>query len=261
MTASARVSTASQRAFLNRLNPLAKVAAVVPGWIALVFTRDLVTSLLLLTGSVVLLLVGARLRPSTLLVLLVGVPAGVLVMSAGFALWAHPDPSADPTVVVSAGPVQLTAGALLVGLAGGLRLAAVFGLALIGGLTTSGPELARALTAQLRVPYRFAYTAVAAYRFVPRSAAELTLIRHALRVRGAGAGRGPLAPVRRMAAPLLPLLASSIRHADRVALAMESRAFGAHPRRTERVPMRWRSADTVFVVVAWMLTLGVLLVR
>jgi hypothetical protein len=32
----------------------------------------------------------------------------------------------------------------------------------------------------------------------------------------------------------VPLLAGAIRHAERVALAMDARAFGAHPDRTER---------------------------
>jgi energy-coupling factor transport system permease protein len=47
----------------------------------------------------------------------------------------------------------------------------------------------------------------------------------------------------------IPLLASGIRHAERVALAMDARAFGAHPTRTERVVSRWRVRDTVFVVL------------
>nr|MDQ2697790.1 energy-coupling factor transporter transmembrane protein EcfT [Actinomycetota bacterium] len=49
----------------------------------------------------------------------------------------------------------------------------------------------------------------------------------------------------------VPLLASAIRHAERVALAMDARAFGAHPTRTERVISRWRARDSMFVLLFW----------
>lgn len=228
-----------RRGFLHALNPLAKIAAVVPAWIGLLVTRDVVVPLVLTALAVLLLLVGARLRGAALALLLLGLPAAIVLMAAGFAIWSDPAR----------------------GLATALRIGALVALALIGGLTTSGTELARSLTAQLRIPYRFAYTAVAAFRFVPRFAAERTQIRNALRVRGVAAGRGPVAAARRTGATVVPLLASSIRHADRVALAMESRAFGAHAQRTERHPPRWVAGDTVFVLVAWMLTAAALVLR
>ncbi len=49
----------------------------------------------------------------------------------------------------------------------------------------------------------------------------------------------------------MPLLAGAIRHAERVALAMDARAFGAHPDRTERHLLPWRRRDTVFTAVFW----------
>lgn len=253
MTAASTALRLAERppGFLSRLNPLAPIAAVVPAWIGLLVTRDAAVPLVLLIGAVVLLLVGARLRAGAVVALLVGMPAGVLVMAIGFGVWAAPDRIADPTVLVAVGSYRFTVGALLIGLTTALRLAAVVTLALVGGLTTTGPDLARALTAQLRVPYRFAYTAVAAYRFVSRFAAELASLRRAMRVRGVAPGSGPVAAARRAGAMVVPLLASSIRHADRVALTMESRAFGAHPRRTERTPPQWRVRDTVFVVALW----------
>jgi energy-coupling factor transporter transmembrane protein EcfT len=42
---------------------------------------------------------------------------------------------------------------------------------------------------------------------------------------------------------------------------MESRAFGAHRRRTERTPPQWRARDTVFVVALWAVTAAVLVLR
>lgn len=238
--------SARPRGFLRRLNPLSKVAAVVPAWISLLLGHDLRVPGLLGVVALLVLLIGGGLGLRSLMAVLLGLPAATALMTLGFGFWAD------------AG-TGFTGGSLLVGLTTAVRIAALVALALIGGLTTGGPEFARALTAQLRIPYRFAYTAVAAYRFVPRSATELGRIRSAQRLRGVAPGRGPIEAVRRAVAPVVPLLASSIRHADRVALAMESRAFGAHPTRTERHAPAWRSRDTVFVAAAWVLTVGTVL--
>ena len=130
----------------------------------------------------------------------------------------------------------------------GLRLAAIVALALIAGLSTTGPDLVRATVQQLRVPYRIGYTALAAFRFVPRFGHELEVIRQAHRVRGAHGGRGPFSAIARWFGYVVPLMAGAIRHAERVALAMDARAFGAHPDRTERHLVPFRARDTVFIV-------------
>ena len=115
----------------------------------------------------------------------------------------------------------------------------------------------RALVQNLRVPSRLGYTALAALRFVPRFRHELDVIRAAHRVRGIDTGRGPVAAVRRSISYAVPLLASAIRHAERVALAMEARAFGAHDTRTERIASRWRPRDSAFVALFWLVTAAI----
>jgi energy-coupling factor transport system permease protein len=240
--------------FLHRLNPLAKVAAPLPAMALLLFTRDVMTPLVLCLVALLLLLAGARLRPRALVLLLAGIPLVVAVMSVSFGIWADPAAVGDQAVIVEAGPIRFTVGAWLVGLATALRLAAIVLLALIGGLTTTGPDLVRSLIQQLRVPYRLGYTALAAFRFVPRFGHELEVIRQAHRVRGISDGRGPIAWVARTAGYVVPLLAGAIRHAERVALAMDSRAFGAHPTRTERYTIPFRRRDWVFMITFWALT-------
>jgi energy-coupling factor transport system permease protein len=242
--------------FLNALNPLAKIAAPLPVMIALVFTRDLFVPAVLLVASLVLILAGARLRARTALLLVAATPVVIAVLALSFAVWVDParvdSASAEASVtLVQLGDWRLTLGAFLIGLATALRVAAVVMLSLVTGVSTTGPELVRALVQNLRVPYRIGYTALAALRFVPRFGHELDVIRAAHRVRGMDHGRGPLAWFRRTIGLAIPLLASAIRHAERVALAMDARAFGAHPTRTERTISRWRVRDTVFVVAFW----------
>lgn len=242
--------------FLYALNPLAKIAAPLPAMIALVFVRDLATPAAFLILGYVLILIGARLSTRMLLALVVAVPVFLGVLAVGFSLWVDASRIPHDVVVLSIGSWTLYGEALRIGAATALRLGAILVLALIGGLTTTGTDLARSLVQQLRVPYRVGYTALAAFRFVPRFGHELAVIRAAHRVRGADAGRGPIAAARRRLAYVVPLLAGAIRHAERVALAMDARAFGAHPSRTERYRVPWRPRDTVFVVAFWVATAG-----
>jgi energy-coupling factor transport system permease protein len=191
---------------------------------------------------------GVRLTRRLALTLFVALPAGVLVIGLGFSVWTDPTRIGDPgTPVAQLGGWVLTSGMLAVGYATAFRLGAIIALSLIVGLSTTAPDLARSFVQQLRVPYRIGYTALAAFRFVPRFGHELDVIRQAHRVRGAHGGRGPFAAIARWSGYVVPLLAGAIRHAERVALAMDARAFGAYPDRTERHLVAWRVRDTVFV--------------
>lgn len=245
----APLAATSRRQFLYGLNPLAKVAGFAPAMLLLVFVRDLATPAAFLVLAYVLILVGARVTGRLLALLLLGLPAGMLAIGVGFSLWVDAALVADTAPVVTIGDWTLYRGALLIGFATALRLGSIVALALVGGLTTSGSDLVRASVQQLRVPYRIGYTALAAFRFVPRFGHELAVIRAAHRVRGYHGGRGPFARIARGWGYIVPLLAGAIRHAERVALAMDSRAFGAHPTRTERHLVPFRTRDTVFTVV------------
>lgn len=244
----ARMTATSPRQFLYALNPLAKVAGFAPAMVLLVFVRDLATPAAFLVLAYGLLLVGARLTRRVLALLLLGLPAGMLLVAVGFSLWVDAGLVDGSTPVVRIGGWTLYSGALVIGSATALRLGSIMALALIGGLTTSGPDLVRASVQQLRVPYRVGYTALAAFRFVPRFGHELAVIRAAHRVRGYHGGRGPFARIARGWGYIVPLLAGAIRHAERVALAMDSRAFGAHSTRTERHLVPFRVRDTVFTL-------------
>ncbi|GAA5201346.1 energy-coupling factor transporter transmembrane component T [Microbacterium jejuense] len=242
---------ASPVRFLYGLNSLAKLAGPLPAMVLLVFVRDAATPAAFLLLAYLVLLVGVNFTRRLAAVLLLAVPLSTLVIGFGFALWTDAARVDQSVVVWQLGGWTMYGGALAVGFATGLRLASIVALTLIAGLSTTGPDLVRASVQQLRVPYRIGYTALAAFRFVPRFGHELDVIRQAHRVRGAHGGRGPFAAVARWFGYIVPLLAGAIRHAERVALAMDSRAFGAHPDRTERHLVPWRVRDTVFVVAFW----------
>jgi energy-coupling factor transport system permease protein len=246
----ARRATASVR-FLYGLNPLAKLAAPLPAMVLLVFVRDAATPAAFLLLAYLVLLVGVDFTRRLAAVLLLALPLSALLIGFGFALWTDASRVDQSVVVWQLGGWTMYGGALAVGFATGLRLSAIVALTLIVGLSTTGPDLVRATVQQLRVPYRVGYTALAAFRFVPRFGHELDVIRQAHRVRGSHGGRGPFAAIARWFGYVVPLMAGSIRHAERVALAMDARAFGAHADRTERYLVPWRVRDTGFVIAFW----------
>ncbi len=243
--------------FLHRLNPLAKIAAPLPAMVLLLLARDVATPVTFAAIALVLLLVGAHLRARALLLLLVVLPLAVGVLSLSFGFWVDSAKLADSPVLLQVGDIRFTVAAWMVGLATATRLTSIIVLSLLAGLTSTGADLVRAMVQQLRVPYRIGYTALAAFRFVPRFGHELEVIRAAHRVRGMAGGRGPLAGARRHLGYVVPLLAGAIRHAERVALAMDSRAFGAHRTRTERHRIPFRVRDGVFIVLFWAATAAI----
>lgn len=244
---------------LYALNPLAKIAAPVPAMLALLAVRDLPTPAAFLVLAYAVILLGARLSARTLAILLLAVPAFLLLIGIGFSLWTDASRISHDVVILQLGSWTLYGEALEIGFATALRLGAILALALIGGLTTTGPDLTRSMIQQLRVPYRVGYTALAEFRFVPRFGHELEVIRAAHRVRGATYGRGPIAAVRRRIGYVVPLLAGAIRHAERVALSMDARAFGAYPHRTERYRIPFRARDFVFIALFWIVSAAIFL--
>nr|WP_246287194.1 energy-coupling factor transporter transmembrane component T [Schumannella luteola] len=244
---------------MHHLNPLATVLGPLPAMVLLLFTRSIPQPLAFLAIAVLLLVVGAAVAPRRALGLVVAGLAMVVLLTVSFGFWADPRHAAGTTVLLRIGDYRLLEGSLLTGLATALRLTAVVALTLIGGLTSSGVDLVRALIQHLRMPYRIGYTALAAFRFVPRFRYELDVIRAAHRVRGMTGGRGPVAAVRRQLGYVIPLLAGAIRHAERVAHAMDSRAFGAFRTRTERHRIPFRARDVVFIVLFWVATAAILL--
>ncbi len=250
-----RPEPASPVRFLHHLNPIAKLLGPLLAIMVTIFVKDLATPIILTGIAMLMILIGARFT-RFVAIYFVAVLIFLPVSTLTFSLWVDTSRVADLTPVLQIGDWTLTRGALLVGLATALRLITVASLAMISSLTTFAPDFVRAAVQQLKVPYRIGYTALTAFRFIPRFGHDLAVIRAAHRVRGVARGRGPISAIRRMFSYPVPLLASGIRHAERVALAMDARAFGAHATRTERHIIPFRTRDWVFVIL-WV-ALGIL---
>lgn len=154
--------------------------------------------------------------------------------------------------VLSLWGASITANQLYYGDKLGAKVAAVLSLALLTGLLATPQDLMRALVQHLRFPYRVPYAGIAALSFMDHFREQHRIIQEAHSLRG-GRFQFPLiaAPIRWITS-LPALTASAVRHAERVSISMDSRAFAAFPTRTEPRILRWRWRDTALICVGFL---------
>lgn len=146
---------------------------------------------------------------------------------------------------------SLTANQLYYGGKLGAKVAAVLSLAILSGLLASPQSLMRALVQHLHLPYRIPYAGVAALSFLDHFREQHRIIQEAHSLRGTRWRLPLVALPLRWVTSLPALTASAVRHAERVSISMDSRAFAAFPTRTEPEILRWRKRDTAAVIVCW----------
>ena len=240
--------------YLGRRDPAIKLIASVAVSLILVLVIDPITPLLFGAGAIVAGLVLGGLRPATLL----RTVWPLALVGLGFvwtnALFAHA-PSGE---VLAWGPLEVSRAGLIFGIAIGLRGLAIGLFSVLFVLTTDPTDLVVSLIHHARLPYRIGYPLLAAYRFLPFFTQEYAQVALAQRVRGVPRGRSPFARVRRALGLLLPLLATAVRRASRIAIAMDARGFAAARTRTYLRETRIVMADLVFLAVALSLALATL---
>ena len=234
---------------LGRTSPLAKLAVGMAWLVGLVTTTEAGPPLALAAIAAAAGLTLGRIPVRTLAqgaapLLIAALSIGVF--NTVFAA-ANVDPAAHE--VARIGPLRLTEEALAGGLGLASRIVAIAVVGVVFAATTDSTRLVDALVQHARLPERFGYGALAAYQAVPRLAEDLTTLREARRIRGL---RGSWHP--RL---LVGLLVLAVRHADRLALAMDARGFGSGPRTHYRV-VRWLPADTIVVAAGVAALLAVL---
>lgn len=234
--------------YLHRLNPLTKLALTVPVAAVVVLHEEPVTPIVVTAVTAVATWRLGRLPLSSILSPLgLSLLAGFGMFWTGLVFYAGPGASAAPVVP---GPIRITEAGLVYALTMMARLLAIVSASLLFVLTTNPVDFVIALIQQARLPVRVGYAVFAAYRFVPLVQEELDNIRAAHQVRGANSDRGILARLRQSVGYAIPLLAISVRRAERVALAMDSRGFGARPNRTYYRTTTLTRSDLLFAIGA-----------
>ncbi|MQL51497.1 energy-coupling factor transporter transmembrane protein EcfT [Desulfofundulus thermobenzoicus] len=131
----------------------------------------------------------------------------------------------------------VTDGGLLLGVAMGLRMVVIVLSFLVFLATTETREIILVLVEKLRVPYDYAFMLMTAIRFVPTFFAEAHQVREAQQARGYRVeGSNPLQKIKAYAPVAVPLVLLSLRRAEHLAMAMETRGYGCGPRTYLREP-------------------------
>lgn len=241
MIAARDLAPAQLDSVLGRTSPVLKLGIALVWLIGLATTTAWSPPIVLAVVAVVAALTVGRVPPGDL----ARAVAPLWLAAVGLAFFntlfgvANADPAS--TTLFTLGPWRVTEEALQAGVGLGLRVVSIGAVGAVFALTTDSTRLVDALVQQARVPERFAYGALAAYGAIPRFGADLANLRAARRLRGL---RGSWHP-----RILVGLLVLAIRHGDRMALAMDARAFGSWPRSRYR-DVRWAWLDLVVASVA-----------
>jgi energy-coupling factor transport system permease protein len=151
--------------------------------------------------------------------------------------------------------------ALLYGIGVALKIDATIIAGMIFLSTTRNEEIATGLV-KLGVPYRFAFAVSTALRLVPTIAATGSTISQAQRSRGLDLESGNLIQRVRKNTPLLiPVFVSTIRSTNVFSMALESKGFGASPKRTYFLRLAMGRRDALVLVVFALLLIAALFLR
>ncbi|MBC7084151.1 MAG: energy-coupling factor transporter transmembrane protein EcfT [Firmicutes bacterium] len=138
--------------------------------------------------------------------------------------------------------------------ASGVRMAMRFLNIILGShlfvSTTSAEDLAYTLM-RLGLSYRYGFTLLIAMRFVPYFRLQSNTVLQAQMVRGIGVDRPSIKGVWCMARyTLVPLVVTALGRVESLAISMEGRCFGLHPRRTFLRTVPFRPVDALIIAGA-----------
>lgn len=141
------------------------------------------------------------------------------------------------------GPVEWEA--FLFGVGTGMKLVAMIASSVCFLATTKNEAIAAAFI-RLGVPFSPAFAFSTALRLVPTFIGAGATIVQAQRSRGLDVESGNVIQRMRKQIPLLiPVFASAIRNTNQMAMALESKGFGAQAKRTYYLALQMRPADWV----------------
>lgn len=228
--------TVNTAAPLARRDALVKLGAALVPALALLGSVDPVSAGIVLTAAV-LSVPAWGVRWSGLLRRVWPLALAVVMVTAGNAVFTDRKGGAE---LIDAGPVLITTDSVAIGLAAGVRIAAIALPGVLAVLTIDPVDLADSLVRHLKVPARFAYGSLAAFRLAPIMAAEWDVLGRARRARGFGGDRNPVTAMQVFAGRVFALLVGAVRRGTALAVAMDARGFDASATRTSA---RYRPID------------------
>lgn len=225
---------------IRGVQPVASLLGVLGLGVFLVLSLDVVSAAVAL-GLELALLPLLRIPPRTLLLRTSPVLLAVPLTALSIALYGRP----SGREWFDLGFAHVTDGSLTLALATALRVLAIGLPGVVLFVRADPTDLADGLAQVLRLPARFVLGALAAVRMITLLGDDWRQLAMARRARGlADTGR-----VRRAASMAFALLVLALRRGTTLAVAMESRGFGAPGRRTWARPARFSGPEWGMVAV------------
>lgn len=230
--------------WLHRINPSLKLVLFVVLFLAILFIHNLNVLINFTYASLLLLFVfsGHPLRR----LLLYSSPFIIIFISSATAMIFFGD---GETTWWRWGLVHITEESFYRGLHIGFRALNFAAFGLLFALTTRPVNLFYSLMQQLKLPAKFSYSFMAGIRLLPIMFEEFQTLRQAAKVRGGLSGRGPASWYKKLRFYSIPLLAQSIRRAQRIAVAMEAKRFSSTRKRTYYYILSYSWYDALYVLV------------
>lgn len=235
--------------FFHRLDPRVKTI-----FLLIVSTSIFMVENMAVAACILLVMVAlwysAKL-PSSVLVsimkVLLGIIAFLFVVQAIF--YPGTTPLIKPLIPIGKGFGQVTLEGVLFSVLLALRLIAMVIMLPLVTFTTPVQDFALGFV-KMGAPYRLAYTITTALNLVPILQTETGVIVDAQRLRAMQTFENGKLSEKLKAYPALvtPLVIGSMRRAQLMAVAMDSRAFGASKKRTYLVDLKMKWTDWVFLI-------------
>lgn len=229
----------------NRNPSMKAVAVLIPG-IFLSFSFDIVTPLIYLLYILVITFFLANIPLKRWL--LIFMPLSLFAISLAWMTMLYTDESyATGDVVFTFLWFEVTTGSAEVGISLALRSLCFIALSLLFVFTTNPTKFMLSLMQQCKLSPKLTYGILAGYRFLPTLQHEFELLKQAHRIRGISRADGWKNRMQNMKQYAIPLLANSIRKAERIAIAMESKGFTGERERTYYHQMKINRNDWIFL--------------
>lgn len=145
---------------------------------------------------------------------------------------------------------------VLFGMTAALRIINVILLTMVFFATTRVEELTTGMV-KLGFPYPISFVFSMAMRWVPTLLAAMYLIIQAQRSRGLDLESGSIIEKMKRSVPLVvPVILMSLRNINQLAMALESKGFGASRQRTSYLQLRLTRSDKAVLLVTLFMAVG-----
>ncbi len=229
--------------FVHSLDPRTKLVWLLTMFsLAVLFVDPLFT--MTIFASIIVVMVTSKLSISRLLPQLRAIALVACMSVLLWPIWIKPG-----NVLVSFGSLRITDLGLFMGVGVAFRLATLMSVGPVFLMTTSQRDFIAGLT-HLKLPYKVVFLLSTSFRFLPAVIGEIATITEAQASRGLELDKGSILERFRKRLPILiPTIILSIKSSQNLAIAIESRAFGAYKDRTCLSELKLRRADCVFYVI------------